>query len=148
MFNLENRITGGPLSLKSDSPGFLALCDAGWATPESLNRQRAGRDPSDLEGFLSEHQVGLMVAVPQGSSAPTLVVALGAKFSRWPFTYPEVRRVQNVSELMDNILTRSRLTVQAAREAKVEDLVVISRGLAHDLKNLITPVASYLLHME
>lgn len=46
---------------------------------------------------------------------------------------------------MDNILTRSRLTMQVASRAKLEHLAMMSRGLAHDLNNLITPVSSFLL---
>jgi signal transduction histidine kinase len=49
---------------------------------------------------------------------------------------------------MDNILTRSRLTTQAALKAKTEHLAMMSRGLAHDLKNLLTPVSSFLVHAE
>jgi signal transduction histidine kinase len=100
----------------------------------------------DLRAFLAENSLGLLVASPRGSSTPTLLVALGVKANEWPFTYPEVERLQNVAELMDNILTRSRLTMQAALRAKMEHLAMMSRGLAHDLNNLITPVSSFLVH--
>jgi signal transduction histidine kinase len=59
-----------------------------------------------------------------------------------------VVRLQNVAELMDNILTRSRLTDQAALQARMEHLAMMSRGLAHDLKNLVTPVSSFLVYTE
>lgn len=49
---------------------------------------------------------------------------------------------------MDNILTRSRLATQAALKAKTEHLTMMTRGLAHDLKNLLTPVSSFLHHTE
>jgi len=68
--------------------------------------------------------------------------------NQWPYTYPEIQRIQNIAELMDNILTHSRLASQAAMKAKMEHLGMISRGLAHDLKNLITPVSSFLIHAE
>src|SRR5690606_37333269 len=47
-----------------------------------------------------------------------------------------------------NILTRSRLAAQAALQARTEHLAMMSRGLAHDLKNLITPISSFLVHTE
>ncbi len=65
-----------------------------------------------------------------------------------PFTYPEIQRIQNLAELMDNILTHSRLTNQAALKARIELLAMMSRGLAHDLKNLVTPISSFLVHSE
>ncbi len=128
--------------------GCGALADTGWATPESLLRRRSTPGLEDLQAFLSEHSLGLLVASPRGSSTPTLLIALGVKTNEWPFTYPEVERLQNVAELMDNILTRSRLTMQAALRAKVEHLAMMSRGLAHDLNNLITPVSSFLVHTD
>jgi signal transduction histidine kinase len=56
--------------------------------------------------------------------------------------------VSFTAELIDNILTRSRLTDQLALRARMEYLAMMSRGLAHDLKNLITPVSSFLVHTE
>jgi signal transduction histidine kinase len=124
------------------------LVEDAWATPESLLRRRSSPARDDLLGFLQEHSLGLMVAAPRGSPAPTLLIAFGTKFNEWPFTYPEVQRLQNIAELMDNILTRSRLTLQAAIRAKMEHLAMMSRGLAHDLNNLITPISSFLVHTD
>jgi signal transduction histidine kinase len=75
-----------------------------------------------------------------------MIVALGVKSNGWAFTYPEVRHLQTAAELIDNILARARLTTEAALKAKIEHLALMSRGLAHDLKNLITPISSYLVH--
>lgn len=136
------------LEFSNIHPGHDALCEAGWATPERLERQRFSSGAGDLNTFMAKHSLGLMVTVPPGSRSPSLILALGTKNPRWPYTYPEVERLQNIAELMDNILTRSRLTTQAALSARVEHLAIMSRGLAHDLKNLITPISSYLVHTE
>jgi signal transduction histidine kinase len=88
------------------------------------------------------------VSVPRGSPAPSLIVALGTKTNEQPYTYPEIQRLQNVAELMDNILMHARVVADAALKAKNEHLVMMSRGLAHDLKNLLTPVSSFLVHTE
>jgi len=129
-------------------PGLAALYETGWATPESLQRRRSAPAPADLQRFLAEHSLGLIVAVPHGSQNPSLLLALGTKTNQWPFTYPEVQRLQNIAELMDNILTHSRLSLQAAQQARMEQLALMSRGLAHDLKNLITPISSFLIHTD
>ena len=60
----------------------------------------------------------------------------------------EVQQLQNIAELMDSILTRSHLTDQVALQTRLEHLAMMSRGLAHDLKNLITPVSSFLVHTD
>src|SRR5581483_1020660 len=54
----------------------------------------------------------------------------------------------SAAELIDNILTRSRLTAQAALKAKLDHMAMMSRGLAHDFTNLITPISSFLIHTE
>lgn len=136
------------LNFPNDRPGYAALCEHGWATPESLERRRTSPALADLRAFLLEHSLGVMVAAPRGSSKPSLIVALGPKSNRWPHTYPEVQRLQNIAELMDNFLIHSRLTTQAALKAKIDHLALLSRGLVHDLKNLITPISSFLVHTE
>ena len=142
----EELRAGSALRLARDRPAYAALCELGWATPESLERRPASPGVAQLREFLRQHALGLIVVAPRGSPAPTLLVALGPKHTPWPFTYPEVQCVQVVAELMDNVLTRSRLTAQAALRAKIEHLAMMSRGLAHDLRNLITPISSYLVH--
>lgn len=45
---------------------------------------------------------------------------------------------------MDNLLIRSQLSSQLELQTRLENLAVMSRGLAHDLKNLITPVSTFI----
>lgn len=125
-----------------------ALFFLGWATPETLQRRRATRAGNDLADFMARESLGAMVVAPRGSASPSLVLALGVRSNERPFTYPEIERLGKMAELMDNILTRSRLTSQAALRVRVEHLAIMSRGLAHDLKNLLTPVSSFLVHTD
>lgn len=148
LFDRGDAYTAGGLEFAKDRPGHIPLYENGWATPETLLRRRPTPNLDDLAKFLGQHSLGLVVAAPRGSSTPTLFIALGVKDNEWPFTYPEVQRLQNIAELMDNILTRSRLNLQAAMRAKMEHLAMISRGLAHDLNNLITPISSFLVHTD
>lgn len=124
------------------------LVSSGWATPESLERQRPTPGRQELREFMATHQLGAIVSVPRGSPSPSLIVALGTRADQWPFTYPEIERLQNLAELVDNLLTRSQLAQQEAMRAKMEYLAMMSRGLAHDLKNLITPISSFLIYTE
>ncbi len=148
LFRTNNGYAAGPLAFAGDRPGHGELVRVGWATPESLLRRRQSAALEDLAQFLTANALGVVVAIPQGSPSPALLVAVGVKANQWPFTYPEVQRLQGIGELMDNILTHSRLTADAALEAKMQHLAMMSRGLAHDLKNLITPIASFLVHTD
>lgn len=148
LLNQGRCFSSDTIDLVKDRKGCEKLCEIGWATPESLQRRRQAPGLDDLRGFMEEHSLGLIIAVPRGSPNPALLVAFGVKQNEALFTYPEIQRIQNVAELMDGILSRARLTAQAAMQAKMEHLAMMSRGLAHDLKNLITPVSSFLVHTE
>lgn len=136
------------LSILKKEPIFSILLDVGWVTAEGIARRRRNSENQVASKLFCVNRIGLLIAVPRGNPNPSLLVALGTKKNDWPYTYPEVERLQNIAELMDNILIRSRLTEQAALKARMEYLAMMSRGVAHDLKNLITPVSSFLMHAE
>ena len=126
--------------------GHRLLCELGWATPETLDRRRSTPAVEDLKQFLEENSLGLVVPIPRGSTKPSLLLALAMRPDDRPYTFPEIERIRNLTELMDSILIRSKLTTQAALNARTEYLNMMSRGLAHDLKNLLTPVSTFLIH--
>jgi signal transduction histidine kinase len=140
--------TGGGNTIRQDRAAITALRAEGWTTPESLQRRRPNPALRDLAALLEELGAGVLVAVPRESPTPNMLVAIRVRHNEWPFTYPDVIRVLHTAELIDNILTRSRLTDQLALRTRMEYLAMMSRGLAHDLKNLITPISTYLVHTE
>jgi signal transduction histidine kinase len=148
LFEKDGAYSAKDLSLRKHDPSYLALCQMGWSTPESLFRKRSRSAIFQLRQFVERHAIGLIIKSPKEGRSPSVLVVLGRKKASWPFTYPEVRRIQDIAELMDNIITRARLTTQAALTARMEHLAMMSRGLAHDLKNLITPVSSFLIHTD
>lgn len=140
--------TSNHLSLPKTRLGYQALFEAGWATPESLERRPSIAASDDLLGFLKQRSIGMITVSPRENREPALLVVVGQKKLGWPFTFPEVLRLQNLAELIDNILTHSWLAHHAAEKARVEHLALMSRGLAHDLKNLLTPVSTFLLRTD
>jgi signal transduction histidine kinase len=148
LFDNGSFYVGGDLKFAKERPAFIGLRDIGWATPESVQRRRSTTPLEDIREFMAQYSLGLVLTAPRRSASPSLIVAFGIKANEWPFTYPEIERLHNVTELIDNIITRSRLSAEAALKAKVEHLSIMSRGLAHDLKNLITPISSYLVHTD
>jgi signal transduction histidine kinase len=148
LFDRGTTYGAGKFEFTKASPRYATLCQMGWATPESLQRRRPTEGVNCLREFLVQNSLGVLITAPHGSPTPSLLLGVSTKCSRWPYTYPEVQRLQNVAELMDNILTHAHLTAQAALKAKLEHLALMSRGLAHDLKNLITPVATFITHEE
>lgn len=135
--------------LPADSwPGWSLLNREGWITLEAIQRQKESAATRACRSFLESENLSALLAVPQGSPAPSLLVALGRKHSLRPYTFPDIRLLLELAELMDNILTHSRVAAHSAAIEKMESAAMMSRGLAHDLNNLATPVSTFLLHME
>jgi len=148
LFDAGATYSGSNLALPKSRPGFGALLEIGWTTPESLTRRKKTDGLTDLQRFVQMNSLGLLIITPRESPNPSLIIALGLRADEAPFTYPEVERLQQLAALLDNLLARARRVTHAALQARLEYLAVASRGLAHDLKNLITPVSSYLVHTE
>lgn len=148
LFKIDGAYRRGETTFPADHPNFAALCKEGHATLESIQRRRSARELEPLQRFLISHSLGLLLSVPRGSKTPSAIIAFAVKNNEQPFTYPEILRLLNVAELMDNILTQARVTADAALKAKMEYLGMMSGGLAHDLKNLITPISSFLIHTQ
>lgn len=148
LFRRGDTYAAGQVEFAADHPGLAVLHETGWATPENLQRRRPRVEIDKLMDLFRRHGFGLLVTATRGTPRPAFLLAVGVKTTRWPFTYPEVCRLQAVAELMDNLLSHARLTKQIALEAKMAYLALMSRGLAHDLKNLLTPISSFLVHTE
>ncbi|HEX2862779.1 MAG TPA: ATP-binding protein, partial [Lacunisphaera sp.] len=129
--------------LAKDRPGYRALCRQGWSTPESLQRLRPEPGLVDLRHFLAEFNLGLIVCAPRGSTTPSLLLALGTKTNYRPFTYPEVQQLREVAEFMDNILARSRLSLQARQSEQLATIGLIGASLAHEIRNPLVSIKTF-----
>lgn len=135
-------------SIAREWVGLRQIVRDGWCTPESLQRAKLTDGTAECSVLVKDRDLGAILAVPRESKNPTMLILLGAKYSTRPFTFPELQVLLEIAELMDNILTHSRVAAHAAKIEKMEAAAMMSRGLAHDLNNLTTPVASFLQHME
>ena len=148
LFENRERFIGTDIAIDRYRPAIAALTVRGSATPEELIRRRSNPDADDLIRLMRDLRLGLIACSPRGSHSPSLILTATRKENDWPFTEPDIKQILSIIELIDNILTRSRLSTEAALRAKIEHLAIMSRGIAHDLKNLITPISSYLIHAE
>jgi signal transduction histidine kinase len=143
LFDSGEVYASGNVEFAKDRPAHAALCRTGWSTPESLQRQRAEPGLVDLRQFLSEYNLGLIVTAPRGSPAPSLLLGLGLKTNHRPFTYPEVLQVLEIAEFMDNILARSRLTMQARQSDQLATIGLLGASLAHEIRNPLVSIKTF-----
>jgi len=128
--------------------GFSVLGKDGGTTPEMLQRAKPSDGTAECMDVMSRYQLGALLAVPKGSASPSLLIGLGQKAGLRPYTFPEISDLLELTELMDNILTHTRAASHAAKIERLASATMISRGLAHDLNNLATPVSTFLQYME
>ncbi len=147
VLSLENTIPSSHFNELKDCGAYNVLDEIGAVTPEGLQRRRSNKALSRLHSFLVRNEFGLLMSIPSGGASPR-IVALGNRTDNSPFTLYDTQRFENIVELMNNILVHAELSAQAALQAKMEHLAMLSRGLAHDLKNLITPISSFLVYTE
>lgn len=143
LFDSGEVYASGDLEFNKDRPAHAALCRTGWTTPESLQRQRAEPGLVDLRQFLTEFDLGLAVTAPRGNPTPSLLLVLGTKVNHRPFTYPEVQQVQEIAEFMDNILARSRLTMQARQSEQLATIGLLGASLAHEIRNPLVSIKTF-----
>ncbi len=143
LFDSGEVFVSGNIEFAKDRTGFRALCKEGWSTPESLQRQRPEPGLVDLRQFLTEFNLGVIVTAPRGSSTPSSLLALGVKPNARPFTYPEVKQLQEVAEFLDNILARSRLSMQARQSEQLATIGLIGASLAHEIRNPLVSIKTF-----
>lgn len=143
LFDSGEVFVSGDIEFAKDRTGYTALGKQGWSTPESLQRLRPEPGLVDLRQFLTEFNLGLIVTAPRGSPTPSLLLALGIKTNQRPFTYPEVQQVQEMAEFMDNILARSRLSLQARQSEQLATIGLIGASLAHEIRNPLVSIKTF-----
>ncbi len=143
LFDSGEVFVSGNIELAKDRPAYPALHKQGWSTPESLQRLRPEPGLVDLRQFITEFNLGLVVTAPRGSATPSLLLALGVKTNHRPFTYPEVQQAQEIAEFMDNILARSRLSMQARQSEQLATIGLVGASLAHEIRNPLVSLKTF-----
>lgn len=143
LFDSGEVFVSGDIEFPKDRTAYSALCKMGWSTPESLQRLRPEPGLVDLRQFLTEFNLGVVVTAPRGAPAPSLLLALGVKINQRPFTYPEVQQVQEIAEFLDNILARSRLSLQARQSEQLATIGLIGASLAHEIRNPLVSIKTF-----
>ncbi len=143
LFDSGEAYVSGDIEFAKERPGYAALCRQGWSTPESLQRLRPEPGLVDLRQVLTEYNLGLVVTAPRGSPVPSLLLCVGVKVNHRPFTYPEVQQVQEIAEFMDNILARSRLSMQARQSEQLATIGLIGASLAHEIRNPLVSIKTF-----
>jgi signal transduction histidine kinase len=122
-------------SLSGASPAASELIRHKWATPESLQRQREAGGRRELSAFLRDHRLGVMICAPSDGGMVPFIIALEARWDRIPFTWSEIRLLQDWATIMENTLSRISLTRQARESEQLRTAGLLGASLAHEIRN-------------
>jgi signal transduction histidine kinase len=131
----KDAYTSGRISISSASPMMKELLKVKWATPEALQRQREDGGRRDLLAFMREHRVGVMVCAPNDDGPCPFVIALGYRRDQRPFTWSEIKILQEWVRMIENTLSRISLTQQARESEQLRTAGLLGASLAHEIRN-------------
>ena len=84
------------------------------------------------------------VFVLANEGPPEGIVVFGRKAGDMPYTRIDVEVCSELAEQLSFAVDRIRLSEAGALNERLDTMSVMSRGLAHDLNNLITPISIFL----
>jgi signal transduction histidine kinase len=117
------------------SPETIELLKMRWATPESLQRQREAGGRKELFALMRKHDFGVMICAPSTDLLAPFVLALQTRRSGNPFTWPEVKRLNEWITIIENTLSRISLTQQARESEQLRTAGLLGASLAHEIRN-------------
>lgn len=79
---------------------------------------------------------------------PFGLIAVGRKADGTTLSLIDRELIAALAAKVATAAERIHLMEQAALAARLEHVAMMSRGLAHDLNNLITPISSFLVHVD
>jgi signal transduction histidine kinase len=125
----------GAFVLYAMSPAGSELLAAKWATPESLQRQRDAAGRRELLKFMRDHRLGVLICGPSDEGLAPFIIALEIRRDRIPFTWSEVKMLQEWAGVIENILSRIKLTQHARESEQLRTAGLLGTSLAHEIRN-------------
>jgi signal transduction histidine kinase len=140
--NLTSSIAG----LTADSPVFEYF----RSTKTKLIDLRNSSDSAWTGNLKREARQSLSALKPEyvyvltTDGVPAGIVIFGRKVREVPYTQIDVEVCSELVEQLSFAVERIRLSEAGALNERLDTMSVMSRGLAHDLNNLITPISIFL----
>jgi signal transduction histidine kinase len=106
-----------------------------WATPESLQRQRDASGRRELQDFMREHRLGAIICGPNSEGLAAFIIALETRRDRAPFTWSDIKMLQEWATVIENTLSRINLTQQARESVQLRTAGLLGASLAHEIRN-------------
>lgn len=132
----------GEDALPAEQLGNPKIHDEGWYSLIARSRvAEPGADPL-YDALVKRHWTA--VVLPEGAEQyPTLIVALGERANSLPFTYPELRVLRELTNVVESIYTRSRLALQVRQGEQLAAIGKLGVSIVHELRNPMWTLKSF-----
>jgi signal transduction histidine kinase len=131
----------GGFTLAGDSTVLTTLRELRWVTPERIAREKPSAARGELERFLRDHGLGVLV-VGEGPVLTT-VIGVGTPASRRPFTYPHVAQLMELASIIDSALERAHFSVKAQHAEQLATVGLLGASLAHEIRNPLVSIKTF-----
>jgi signal transduction histidine kinase len=111
----------------------------GWTSTVSLARMATDAQVEAVRLRLERESIHLLVSPRWSESEPGVILAFGERENRLPFTFPEIKVLRAIAEIVESLYTRCRFSLQARQAEQLAAIGLIGASLAHELRN---PIAS------
>ncbi len=135
-----NGYSSGLLQLEAESMLLSVLRSEGWATPESLQRQRGTRSRDELARYMKQHRLGVLAVGPHGEADYPLILGIGVRHDRRPFIWPEIQLLQEWLAVMEGAFSRVVLSQHARDAEQLATAGLLGASLAHEIRNPLVSI--------
>lgn len=133
----------GDLAFATSELSQSPLINEGSVSVVALARLHRQGNADDLRGRLEREHIHLLVSPRWSEHEPGIIVAFGERETGVPFTYPEIKILRALAEIVEGIYTRSRFALQARQAEQLATIGLIGAGLAHELRNPIVAIDTF-----
>ncbi len=137
----KGMLQGGAVEIPEDGTVVQILRQLRWATPERLAREKSTPEREELNRFLHEHRLGVLV-FGEGPTL-TLLIGVGVPASRRPFTYPQVTQLMELASIIESAMERSHFSVKAQHAEQLATVGLLGASLAHEIRNPLVTIKTF-----